>query len=157
MPFRLLFPCLCGCLLLAQVPPIKPIKPREIPRVQPEPIFLHVEYPQHSQHFKIEGKKIILTVRFNAPVDPASVIPGQTVRVAFPKNQNAAGTLVWVNPREFTWTAGANMHDICKFTPDCSFKLTLSDTIKTKGGTRLDGDKNGQAGGDYTMIYTIIG
>ena len=149
--------CLAGAAWSLE-PHRQPVKLN--PKIRPEvlaPRIVQVNYPSNSQHFAVTGGVYTLTVRFSADVDRASVVAGQSVRVDFPKLANAPGQITWVNDHEFTWTSVGAIHDLCKFTPDCSFKLSLTDAITAKGGAKLDGDKNGQPGGNFSLVLTLIG
>jgi len=140
--------------------PVKPelIKPKEI---KPGTVLLtrlQVTYPTNNQCFEmIDKKRVKITVRFTADVDRSTVVAGQSLIMKFPKADVAPGQIAWVNDRELTWTCDKDIHDVGKFTPDCSFRLTLKDSVKSKTGVQLDGDKNGKPGGDYTFVYTLIG
>lgn len=160
--------------LLAQVPsqpptvkaPIKSHAPSKLEVVKPKGLKpemvlhakLQVTYPTNNQNFEIlDKKRIKITVRFTADVDRSTVVAGQSLIMKFPKADIAPGQIAWVNDRELTWTCDKDIMDVCKFTPDCSFRLTLKDSIKSKTGAQLDGDKNGKPGGDYAFVYTLLG
>jgi hypothetical protein len=143
-----------------RITPAKPIVLDKTKAVKVE--ILQVTYPAtgvgKEWQFAYENNKIKITVRFNGDVDQSTVVAGSTVKLDFPKAPNASGQITWVNSREFIWVQSAqSIHDICKFTPDCSFKLTLTDDIKSKDGYKLDGNKDNLPGGDFTRIYIFIG
>ncbi len=111
----------------------------------------------NSQDFKLVGGKIQITVKFNKDVNIATVIPKSTFKVKMETNPNADGTITWSGNRTLIWTSSRNYHDLCVFDSDCFFTLTITDSVKDTGGGRLDGDKNGAAGGDFNHNFTIIG
>lgn len=118
---------------------------------------LQVIYPTNSQDFQGVGDKYVLIVEFNNDVDKSTVVTQSTFIVKFPKDANAAGTLQWLNDRKVRWTSQKTTGDLCKWTPDCSFQLTIKDTVKDKQSKKLDGDKNGTPGGHFVHTYTHIG
>jgi len=118
---------------------------------------LQVVYPTNSQHFQILNNKIKITVRFNKPVNKNSVITKSSFRINMETDHNASGTIQWVNDSELIWTSTKNYHDLCTFNPDCSFSLTITDTVTDTFGKKLDGDKDGNPGGNFTHVLTIIG
>lgn len=140
--------------------PAKPVVLDKTKAIKVE--ILQVTYPATGTgkegQFSYENKKIKVTVRFNIDVDQNTVVAGSTVKLDFPKALNAAGQITWVNSREFVWVQSAqSIQDICTFTPDCGFNLTLTDAIKSKNGYKLDGNKDNQPGGDFIRNYIYIG
>lgn len=117
-----------------------------------------VLYPTMSHHVGYDGAKFKLTVRFNTDMDRSTVIAGGTVMLNFPKSANALGQINWVNDREFTWTQHANRRlDICIYDPDCEFELILKDNIRSKEGLKIDGNKDNQQGGNFSLWYIDLG
>ena len=117
-----------------------------------------VVYPTMTHHFGYEGKKLSITVRFNTDMDRSTVIAGGTVRFDFPKAANAPGKITWISDREFKWVQLSNRSfDICIYDPDCEFKLTLTDGIRSKEGLKLDGDNDNKQGGNFTLWFIDIG
>jgi hypothetical protein len=117
-----------------------------------------VIYPTMSHHIGYEGLKFSITVRFNTDIDRNTVIVGSTVILDFPKAANAQGQITWINDREFKWVQQSNKRiDICKYDPDCEFKLTLTDGILSKEGLKLDGDNNNMQGGNFVLLFIDIG
>lgn len=91
-------------------------------------------------------------------MDRTTVIAGGTVVLDFPKAANAPGQITWINDREFTWVQQSKQRfDICTYDPDCEFKLTLSDGIRSKEGLKLDGDNDNKQGGVYTLWLIDLG
>jgi hypothetical protein len=111
-----------------------------------------------THHIGYEGKKFAMTVRFNTDMDRSTVIAGSTVVLDFPKAANAPGQITWISDREFKWVQqSAQRFDICKYDPDCEFKLTLSDGVLSKEGLKLDGDNDNKQGGTYTLWLIDLG
>lgn len=118
---------------------------------------LQVIYPVTSQDFQVPGGKLKITVRFNKDVNKATVQARSSFRVQTEKDPNAMGMIQWLNNRELTWTSTKSTGDLCSFNPDCGFTLTIMDTVTSSSGDKLDGNKDGQAGGNFTHNFTIIG
>jgi len=117
-----------------------------------------VIYPTMTHHLGFEGVRFSITVRFNTDMDRSTVIAGGTVVLDFPKAANAPGHITWINDREFTWVQQSNdRFDICKYDPDCEFKLTLTDGIRSKEGLMLDGDNDNRQGGAYVLWLIDLG
>ncbi len=117
-----------------------------------------VIYPTMTHHIGYEGKKFAMTVRFNTDMDRTTVIAGGTVVLDFPKAANAPGQITWKNDREFTWVQQSDdRFVVCTYDPDCEFKLTLKDGIRSKEGLKLDGDNDGKQGGVYTLWLIDLG
>jgi hypothetical protein len=117
-----------------------------------------VVYPTMSHHIGYEGLKISITVRFNTDIDRNTVIAGSTVILDFPKAANEPGQITWISDREFKWVHQSKRRfDICKYDPDCEFKLTLTDGILSKEGLRLDGDNDNKQGGKYILWFIDLG
>jgi len=117
-----------------------------------------VVYPTMSHHLGYEGMKFSITVRFNTDMDRSSVIAGSTVILDFPKAANQPGQITWISDREFAWVQQSNdRFDICKYDPDCEFKLTLTDGIRSKEGLKLDGDNDNKQGGAYMLWFIDLG
>jgi hypothetical protein len=117
-----------------------------------------VVYPTMTHHLGYDGWKFSITVRFNTDMDRNSVVAGSTVVFDFPKSANEPGQITWINDREFKWVQGSERrHDICKYDPDCEFKLTLTDGVLSKEGLKLDGDNDNKQGGDFTLWFIDLG
>ncbi len=143
-----------------------PVKPGKVPGTIKdagiELLQVLRPYREVDWQFDKQTGQIMVTVYFlNADVDRSTVIAGSTVRFDFPKAANARGRITWVNDREFIWKSDGRAvsrdQNLCKYTPDCKFTLTLTDSIRTKKGTRLDGNKDGREGGNFVMHFIIIG
>lgn len=117
-----------------------------------------VIYPSMTHHLGYEGRKFSITVRFNTDMDRSTVIAGTTVKLDFPKAANAPGQITWISDREFKWVQQSDRrHDICIYSPDCSFKLTLTDGILSKEGLKLDGDNDNKQGGNFILWFIDLG
>jgi hypothetical protein len=114
-------------------------------------------YPTNSQHFQVLNNKIAITVRFNKSVNKNSVIAQSSFQVKMETDNNASGTIQWVNDRELVWTSTQNAHDLCIFNPDCNFILIITESVTDTAGHKLDGDQDGNPGGNFTHIFTIVG
>lgn len=108
---------------------------------------------------------IEINVVFNEDVDPNTVIVGKTLFLKFTKNANEDATLLWDpgSKKKLKITTVDKRDDLMVFDPDDGFLLTIvgrdagNGAVKSVGGTLLDGDYDGKAGGDYRMSFTIIG
>jgi hypothetical protein len=117
-----------------------------------------VIYPTMSHQIAYEGLKFSITVRFNTDMDRNTVIAGSTVILDFPKAANAQGQITWISDREFKWVQQSNTRfDICKYDPDCDFKLTLTDGIMSKEGLKLDGNNDNIQGGNFILWLIDLG
>lgn len=117
-----------------------------------------VIYPTMTHHLGYDGSKFSITVRFNTDMDRNTVIAGSTVIFDFPKAADAPGQITWINDREFKWVQESNRRfDICKYDPDCEFKLTLTEGILSKEGLKLDGDNDNKQGGNFTIWFIDLG
>ncbi len=123
--------------------------------VPPRP--LQVTYPNRPNlgPFKIVNGKVRMTIVFNKPVRKSSVIPRSNFRVKFRYDSNAAGTITWLSPRAIKWTSVKN-ESALNPSRDSFWTLTMYDSITDTFGGRLDGDKNGVAGGTCTISYTFV-
>lgn len=121
-------------------------------------VLPRVVYPTMTHHLGYEGNKFSITVRFNTHMDRSTVIAGGTVIFDFPKAANALGQITWISDREFKWVQLSNRRfDICIYDPDCEFKLTLTDGIRSKEGLKLDGDNDNKQGGNFTIWFIDLG
>ena len=82
-------------------------------------------------------------------------IPSETL-------SDAPGRLEFSSDRKVvTFTTTNPSHELCSFDIDCFFTLKLLGTgenvITDDEGNNLDGDGNGQPGGDFQTTFTILG
>ncbi len=116
-----------------------------------------VIYPTNSQDFALTNDKVVITVRFNRPVNRRTVILRRTFIVKMETDANAQGTLKWNNSREVVFTSTRDYGQLCRFDSDCNFRLIILPAVKDTSGKRLDGDKNGAPGGTFNHDFVIIG
>jgi hypothetical protein len=117
---------------------------------------LKVVFPVNGiTDFDIDNNKLKIKVIFNRPVNRISV--QSSLKVNTPKNPNAPGSCHWFNDNELIWISSGPIGDLCDFNNNCSFSLTITDSAKDIDGNRLDGDKNGNPGGNFKIIFTIVG
>ncbi len=123
---------------------------------------LKVIYPTNSQDFKIVNQKLVITVKFNRPVNPATVTARNSFKVWTERDSNAAGTLAFSDGNKTVkWTSTKATGDLLSFDPDGFFRVILDGTganaIKDADGGSLDGDKDGSPGGDFSHQFILIG
>jgi hypothetical protein len=122
-----------------------------------------VDYPKTSADFKIVNKKIVITVKFDRDVEFTSVIPKKTFKVDAEKDHNADGTIKKVGLREVEWISTKDIVNLLDYDPDGEFYLILIGTdvgdgvIKDVKGNVLDGDADGNAGGDFKLLLVHVG
>ncbi|MEN8156434.1 MAG: fibronectin type III domain-containing protein [Bacteroidota bacterium] len=106
---------------------------------------------------------LVITVTFNRPVDPATVIPGQTIY--FQGDAISTGTVAFSRGNKImTYTTAELAGDIGDWSGSnlyFDFVLVGEDSgngvITDANGMTLDGDENGAPGGNYilTDLYII--
>ena len=116
-----------------------------------------VTSPGISQDFQVVTGKIKIKVRFNKPVKKATLVPGTNFKVKTEKDLNANGTIIWVDNHTLIWTSTKSVNDLLRFDPDGFFKLFIFDSVRDAIGIKLDGDKNGSAGGTFINDFVLIG
>jgi hypothetical protein len=104
---------------------------------------------------------LIITVNFNRPVDPATVVPVQTIY--FEGDDISQGTVAFTNgDRTITFTTTDEVTDFGTLSGDIHFDFLLigDDTgngaISDENGMILDGDEDGVEGGNYELNLYII-
>lgn len=118
-----------------------------------------------SQDFGIggsNGNKLVITVQFTRAVDMDSLIPGTNVVLDTEQDNNADITIAaGSNSREIVITSVADYTDLLVFDPDGYFALHMrgsgDNPVRSATGDILDGDNDGEAGGDYWTNFVIIG
>ncbi len=107
---------------------------------------------------------IVITVVFNTAVNPGTVVLGNTLFFVTSKDPNATGSIGWAaDNKSFTFTSTKVWGDLLSPRPDDFFTLKLVGTdaghgkIVDTANTALDGDYDGNPGGDYSMTFTLIG
>lgn len=117
-----------------------------------------VTYPSTSHQLGYNGSKFSITVKFNTDIDRSTVIACGTVVLDFPKAANAPGQIIWISDREFKWEQLSEQRfNICIYDPDCEFRLTLTDGIRSKEGLKLDGDNDNKQGGNFSIMLVDFG
>lgn len=108
--------------------------------------------------------QLIIKLNFSDPVNQSTVIAQKTLLLKFTKNANAAATLSWsLDSKVLTITTVETRDNLMSFQPDDGFTITLigrdrgNGVVKSSGGTILDGDYDGNAGGDYRKGFFIVG
>jgi hypothetical protein len=118
-----------------------------------------------SQEYSIDNQNhLVVTVKFNKPVDTGTVIVGKTLILDAEKDHNAGGTITWSSDhKELTFRTTKKAGDLLIFDPDGFFKVRLVGTnagqgvIKDTDGKALDGDNNGTYGGNREIGFCLIG
>ena len=133
----------------------------------PNPPFVVVS-PDQSDYFSASAfttdgnGHLVMTVTFNRPVDINSVKPGQTIY--FEADAISQGTVEFSNDNKtVTFTTTDKVSDLGTFSPDLYFDFLLigddagNGTITDSNGIILDGDEDGESGGDYELNLIMIG
>jgi hypothetical protein len=119
----------------------------------------------NSQDFSIESgtNKVIVEVTLNRAVDPATVVPGETIYILYGTSV-VSGTVAYSNnDKTITFTTTEAVAEWCNFTPDCLFKFVLvgndagQGVIKDTGDMTIDGDDDGTIGGNYEINLILLG
>lgn len=113
--------------------------------------------------FNTDGSgHLIITINFNRPVDPATVKPALTIY--FEGDAISQGTLSYTNQyRTLTFTTTDEIGDFGTFSGNIYFDFLLigddvgSGAVRDENGMVLDGDEDGEAGGNYELNLYIIG
>ena len=106
---------------------------------------------------------IFVILTFSKPVDQSTVISGRTIYLETDLDNHAGGNLLWTTSKTLKFTTTKKLAELLSPHPDSVFKLKLigndggNGVIKDKRGRTLDGDYDGKSGGDYTMVFTLIG
>jgi hypothetical protein len=114
----------------------------------------------NSQEFRInDNSQIEIVVTFNAPVDHASVMPGVNVILETEQNPSADIRVTPGSaPSMFTLTTDRPYQDLLG--PTQRFSLHLrgdgDNPIRSRRGVRLDGNKDGSAGGNYMTSFLLV-
>ncbi len=118
---------------------------------------MQVSFPGMSQDFQVVTGKIKIKVVFTKPVKKVTLVPRTNFIVETEKDQNAHGTITWVNNHTLIWTSTKDVKDLLGFHPDGFFKLIINDSVKDTTGINLDGDKDGSTGGTFENNFILIG
>ena len=135
----------------------------------PNPPFV-VVFPDQDDYvsggggtFTTDGNgHLVITVTFNRAVDVNSVKPAQTIY--FEADIISQGTVEFSNDNKtVTFTSTEKASDLGTFSPDMYFDFLLigndagNGTITDSNGVILDGNKNGESGGNYVLHLILIG
>jgi len=126
-----------------------------------------VVYPVTSQDFQIDASnRLVMTVRFSEDVDLTSLVAGTNVILDTENVTNASITIAaGTNAREIIVTS-VDAYDntgapLLTFDPDGFFTLRLlgdgASPVLDTTGVALDGDKDGNPGGDFSHQYVLLG
>ena len=116
----------------------------------------------NSQEFEIVDNRIRITVSFREAVDLESFLPGinvilDTDRVANAPIEIEPGP---VFPLEINITSEGTLNDLLDLAPGGNFSLRLIGTganaLQSTAGNVLDGDGDGNPGGDYETSFTFV-
>lgn len=125
--------------------------------LSPEPMLTN------SQDFELTGNnQVRIVVVFSRNVDLSSVMPQENVIVDTETDSNVEISVVaGANANEIIITTVSPIGDICSFDPDCSFSLMLigsgGSPIMDTSGMTLDGDGDGNPGGNYETGFLVLG
>jgi len=105
---------------------------------------------------------LIITVTFNRAVDISTVKPAQTIY--FEGDAISAGNVEFSNENKtVTFTTTDQLSDFGTYSGDVYFDFLLigddagNGVITDSNGMVLDGDKDGESGGDYVLNLYVIG
>jgi hypothetical protein len=103
-----------------------------------------------------------MTVRFNKSVDMASLIAQTNVIVDAEDEANTPITITaGATPSEIVITTTKTVGDLLTFDSDGFFELRLqgsgANPVESVSGQALDGDGDGNPGGEFTHQYVLIG
>lgn len=105
---------------------------------------------------------LIITINFNRPVDPTTVVPAMTIY--FEGDAISQGTVTYTNQNKtLTFTTTDEIGDFATISGNIYFDFFLigddvgNGFITDDNGMVLDGDEDGEAGGDYELNLYIIG
>jgi hypothetical protein len=135
---------------------------------------LHVLSPSPDQNTSSKeylitpDNKISITIKFNWPVKPATVVVGSTLILDFPKNHNVKASHSWSDNKTLTITTFQTRSELLPLPPDKYFSMKLIGTktavlvvngiplstpIQATNGHYLDGDYDGKDGGNFVISF----
>jgi len=114
--------------------------------------------------FSLNGEnQLEIAVTFNRPVKLQSLVPGETIYVMANSNVYTGAVEMSNDDMTVTFTTTDNMSTICSGGGgDCLFTFhvigldTGNGTVEDTGDMVLDGDEDGEPGGDYVLNLRII-
>lgn len=127
-----------------------------------------ISYPtinqSFSQQFSIDlMNRFVVTVNFSEAVDVSTLVNSNTFIVSNGGFNLPGSLLVSSDGLTATWTSTNSFLTFCSFNPDCliNFQLIGTDNgngaIQNLNGCNLDGDLDGNEGGNFTTIFGILG
>lgn len=137
----------------------------------PNTVFVITDPDQDSYNqagsptFSVNGEnQLVITLTFNRSVKPPSLVPGETIYIEA-NSTIFSGTVEMSNGNKTaTFTTTDNVSTICiGGGGDCLFTFhvigtdTGNGTVEDTGDMILDGDEDGEIGGDYILNLRIIG
>lgn len=130
---------------------------------------LRVVFPVPTVNTVVDYKvtpdnKYEITVKFNRPIDINTVVVGMTFKLVTEVDSNADGVITWYNRNKTAvFISDKEYTDLGVWDPDSFFNIVLigSDdgqgAIKDTNGVHLDGDGDGNDGGNFSFDFTTIG
>jgi hypothetical protein len=127
---------------------------------------LQVALPAGSQDYIIDPVtgRISINIAFNQAADSTTIKVGQTLILNTSQYPNAAGTYTpSAGGAQGVFTTSLDVDQLLFQQPDAEFILTLlgtnrgSGVVKDLAGNALDGDGDGQPGGDFSMTFVRVG
>jgi hypothetical protein len=111
--------------------------------------------------FALPDGKFEVMIEFDGALDPASVVADVTVVLTVDGVNVPVTAATEPSGDALVITTVSDYVDVCTFTPNCVLDLRLVGTgpapMTDAGGTAIDGDADGQAGGDFTTRFGILG
>jgi hypothetical protein len=108
--------------------------------------------------FTIDGSgKVSVIIRFSVPVDVSTAVVHKTIVFFFQGDKDTDVELIWSEDnRVLTLTTVKTFDQLRGNTTDQGFGLSISGLVGNNGHI-LDGDRNNEDGGQYTINFRIIG
>lgn len=116
-----------------------------------------------SQDFEIaDDDTLEIEVTFTEPVDLSSIEPRINARLEMETDANASFTVsAGDNDSTVILRTTSEYPPLCVFDADCFFSLHLQGSgespVESADGVALDGDEDGEPGGDYETTFVLIG
>ncbi len=102
------------------------------------------------------GNKISVSFKFTDNYNPNTINSSVLIIRGTSQNSILHGSFkINTNSNFFYWISSKDASDICAGANPCPpIKITLKDSIRSMSGEKLDGDKNGYAGGNFNYSTT---
>lgn len=117
-----------------------------------------------SQDFSVNANdQIVITVDFNQAVDPTTLVMGENFNFSASGFAGLIpGVTTWNSDyTTVTFVSGPSYPNFCSFNPSCEFTLVIIGTgvngVKDASGCNLDGDNDGNPGGNWTTTFGLLG